>query len=431
MTTRDDNLDADAGHTSPHRPQGEQGEIVEGRKFAALANPDSRTYLITAALAMAADNMEHVITYWVLWELFQSEALVGFQVISHWLPFLLFSVWAGSLADRFDCRRVIQAGQALFIFVSLAWGVMFLTGTTTVWMACILLVLHGLAGALWHPAEQLMLHDFVGPRELPSAVRLNATFHSLGVLIGPVFGTILFVGLGPTLGIFVNALVYLPLTLFLFKTKYTGHTRAGAPSVRARNRNPWRVFKVVIDKPVLLSMTVLAAAVAMFTGSALGAAMPAFAEEMGVDAGPMYSLLLLATAAGAVLAGFLIEVTQRVPIRGITASVAALIYGVALLAFALSGRPVVGVILLFLAGAANMTSTSVAQTVVQLNAPGEVRGQVIGAYTMASNGLRFGSGVTVGVLGAALGIPGAIAIGAAAVTVSALLVTLWLLRRPV
>src|SRR5215475_4829642 len=88
------------------------------RRFAALRNRDCRPYLVGAALAMMADNIEHVITYWVLWQKFGSPALTGFQVISHWVPFLFFSVYFGSLADRFDCRRVIQAAQILFMLVS-------------------------------------------------------------------------------------------------------------------------------------------------------------------------------------------------------------------------------------------------------------------------------------------------------------------------
>ncbi|MEU4222312.1 MFS transporter [Actinoplanes sp. NPDC026623] len=97
-------------------------------RFAALRNRDCRPYLFGAAMAMMADNIEHVITYWVLWERFHSPALAGFQVISHWVPFLLFSVYSGALADRFDCRRVIQVGQALFMIVSATWGVLLLTG---------------------------------------------------------------------------------------------------------------------------------------------------------------------------------------------------------------------------------------------------------------------------------------------------------------
>ena len=48
-----------------------------------------------------------------------------------------------------DCRRLIQAAQALFMLVSALWGVLFLTGSLRVWEACLLLVLHGTAGALW------------------------------------------------------------------------------------------------------------------------------------------------------------------------------------------------------------------------------------------------------------------------------------------
>src|SRR5699024_5006514 len=86
---------------------------------------------------------------------------------------------------RFDCRRLIQIGQIMFMVVSLCWGILFLTDSLQLWQACVLLVVHGLAGCLWGPAEQMMLHDFVDRRELPSAVRLNATFRSLGILFDP------------------------------------------------------------------------------------------------------------------------------------------------------------------------------------------------------------------------------------------------------
>lgn len=123
---------------------------------------------------MMADNIEDVITYWVLWEMFHSPALVGFQVISHWLPFLLFSVTLGTLAERYDCRMLVLIVQGLFMAVSAIWGVLLLTGSLQMWQACILLILHGCAGALWSPAEQLLLHDYAPKQELGNIVRLNA-----------------------------------------------------------------------------------------------------------------------------------------------------------------------------------------------------------------------------------------------------------------
>jgi len=134
--------------------------------FSALHHRDFRFYVTGATLSMMADNIEHVITYWVLWQTFQSPLLAGFAVISHWLPFLLLSVYFGALADKYDCRRLIQASQGLFMLVSISWGVLFFSGQLQMWHAMVLLSVHGMAGAIWSPPEQLMLHDIVGRDEL-------------------------------------------------------------------------------------------------------------------------------------------------------------------------------------------------------------------------------------------------------------------------
>jgi MFS family permease len=394
------------------------------RRFAALRNAECRTYLIGAALAMMADNIEHVITYWVLWERFHSPVLAGFQVISHWLPFLLLSVPFGALADRFDCRRVIQAGQLLFAAVSIAWGVFFATDSLTVVGACVLLVLHGTAGSLWGPAEQLMLHDFVGRGELSSAVRLNATFRSLGILFGPVVGSALLLGLGPEAGIFVNAAFYAPLVLFLLRTRYTGHLRdADTPRQRIGLLDSVRVLRYVRTEPTLLSMLVLAGLGSFFVGASLQSVMPVFAGRLGAgeSAGIAYGVLLFATGAGGVVGGVVLEATNALRPTVRTAVVSTMIYGLAILGFAVTRSYLLAVILLFLGGAANLASMSISQTVVQLLAPPAERGRVIGLYGVSANGLRLGSGFTVGFAGAALGVGASLAWSAAALCVGTLI----------
>ncbi len=106
---------------------------------------------------MMADSIEHVISYWVMFQKFQSQTLAGFAVVSHWLPFLFFSVYAGALADRFDPRRIIQLGMLCFIVASAGWGYFFVTDTLEMWHAMVLLVIHGFAGVLWGPASQLLV----------------------------------------------------------------------------------------------------------------------------------------------------------------------------------------------------------------------------------------------------------------------------------
>ena len=88
------------------------------RAFASFSNVDFRIYALSATAAMMADNVEHVISYWVIFQKFQSPALGGFAVISHWVPYLFFAGYSGSLADRFDIRRLIQTGMLMLLGVS-------------------------------------------------------------------------------------------------------------------------------------------------------------------------------------------------------------------------------------------------------------------------------------------------------------------------
>ena len=231
---------------------------------------------------MMADNIEHVISYWVIFQKFHSPALGAFAVVSHWAPYLLFAAYTGALADRFDIRRLIQIGMLLFMGVSIGWGVMFATDSTQQWKAEMLLVVHGLAGVIWIPASQVLIHRIVGAEHVPSAVRLNATGRYLAFLVGPAVGGVLLLALGPVNGIFFNALIYVPMFVWLIKAPY-GPERAAAPRApQIRGfRDIWLTMKVVRQNPVLLSMTVLVGASAFFVGNAYQAQMPGFAFDLG------------------------------------------------------------------------------------------------------------------------------------------------------
>ncbi|MEE1650314.1 MFS transporter [Brachybacterium sp. J144] len=379
---------------------------------------------MTAGLSMMADNIEHVITYWFLWQAFHSSALVGFQVISHWLPFLLCSVWFGELAERYDCRRIIQIAQGLFAFVSIAWGVLFLTDSLQMWQACVLLVLHGCAGALWGPAEQLMLHDFAEPKELPGAVRLNATFKSLGVLAGPVVGSALLLALGPGIGILANVLFYVPMTLLMLRTPFTGHSRDGF--LRRERLGPIRslgVLRTVAGDRVLVSMIALGGLIAVGVGSSLQVAMPSLADALGAgDAGAAYGLLLFANGAGGVLGGFLLEATGVIRPSTRAAVVATFLFGVTTMVVATSPSYALTILALVIGGVANLASMTIGQAVVQLRAPVEQRGRVIGVYSMLTTGLRTGNGVTLAVLGSFIGVTGTVLVGGVTLAVGAVVI---------
>jgi MFS family permease len=391
--------------------------IGSGKKvaFAALYHRDFRSYFVTTMLAMMADNIEHVISYWLLFEKFRSPVLAGFAVLSHWTPFLFFSVYFGAIADRYDCRKVIQVAQIMYMGVSAAWAFLFFTDTIQLWHACVLLVIHGMAGVLWGPGSQLLIHDIVGAEQLQSAVRLNSTSRQLGVLFGPAVGGGLMLLLSPAMGLVVNALIYLPLTLWLLTVPYTGHSREGTSPVRRplRWRDAFEIIREVSGNRPIITMVVLAGCVSFFVGSAFQATMPEFAHDLGTEKADLaYSALLGANAAGAVIGGFLLEGRGWLPPRVGTAMISAILWCLAITGFALSSSYYLSLLFLFTAGVLNLTFSSMGQTIVQLLSPPQLRGRLIGLFAMASMGLKAFSGVTVGVLGGLIGVHWSLALSA-------------------
>lgn len=409
-----------------------QEDAPAPRSFAALRHPGYRAYFVGAALAMMADSIEHVISYWMIFDKFHSPALGGFAVISHWLPFLLFSVYAGALADRFDPRRVIQLGMALFMVASLGWGVLFLTDSLEMWHAVVLLIIHGLAGVLWAPAAQLLIHDIVGPAQLQSAVRLTATSRTLGLLLGPAIGGGMMLVLGPAYGLLLNVLIYLPFALWLWKAPYGPRFREGEAVRRRGVRGFADILSTARDiagNRTIVSMIVLAGGAAMIVGNAHQAQMPEFAHDLGArDAGMLYSLLLAANAAGAVTAGVVLESRGLLPARPRTAIVLVVLWCFAVGGFAMATSYPLALALLLVAGFLDLSFNTMAQTLVQLNAPSEIRGRVIGLYQTAALGLRAFSGVTIGIGGSLIGIHWSLGLSAAVLLVLTLTLLSYMMR---
>jgi MFS family permease len=224
--------------------------------------------------------------------------------------------------------------------------------------------------------------------------------------------------LGPSMGLLANVLIYVPLTLWLLRAPYTGHSRHGTRGARARGlglKDAVEALKQVSGNRVILSMVLLAGFSSLFVGNAFQAQMPEYAHDLGTDkAGAAYTLLLAANAAGAVVGGLLLEGRGLLHANMRTAIIAGALWCVAIAGFAATNSYPVALALLFLAGVLNLTFGSMAQTLVQLKAPANLRGRLIGLFNMSSNGLRAFSGLTVGVLGGFIGVHWSLGLSAVA-----------------
>jgi Transmembrane secretion effector len=265
-----------------------------------------------------------------------------------------------------------------------------------------------------------LLYDIVGPADLASGVRLNATARYLGVLVGPAVGGAILLAFGPSYGMLLNTLFYMPLVLWLVNAPYGQRFRKGAPPRRAVRGfgDIVQTFHDITGNRVIVSMTLLTGSASFFVGNAYSSQMPGFAQDLGHgDPGLSYSMLLAADAAGAMLAGLVLEGRNLLKAEPRTAIVLAMLWCCALTGFAFANMYFLALALLATAGFFELAFNAMAQTLVQLNAPDEIRGRVLGLFNMASLGSRAFSGISVGLVGGVIGIHWSLAASALVVLV--------------
>ncbi len=180
-----------------------------------------------------------------------------------------------------------------------------------------------------------------------------------------------------------------------------------------------------------MTMIVLGGATSFFVGNAFQAQMPEYAHDLGADeAGIGYSVLLVANAVGAVLGAGMLETLDVLRPSARAAIIYAGAWGVTLALFAVASSYGLAVALLGLAGVFNIAFSAMAQTIVQMLAPPQARGRIVGLFNTAVLGLRAGSGVIVGMLGAVIGIHFSLMLGAAAVVATVISLLAWETSRP-
>jgi MFS family permease len=177
-------------------------------------------------------------------------------------------------------------------------------------------------------------------------------------------------------------------------------------------------------------MILLVGAASLFIGSAHQAQMPEFTRDLGYgQSGLYYSVLLAANAAGAVIAGIVLESGNLLEAKPRTAFILVIIWCFAIAGFAVSTSYPLSLALLFISGFMNLAYSSMAQTLVQLNAPTEIRGRVIGLYNMSYLGMMTFSGLSIGVGGSFIGIHWSLGLSACALMLATVALMVYVSAR--
>ena len=137
---------------------------------------------------------------WVNWtagavlvlHLTDSGVALGIEAALLFLPVLFFGVWAGSIADRFDKRRILVWSNAGYGVLAAVQFALVATDVVQIWMVFVIAFLTGLILAIEPPTRQSFYVELVGEQHITNAISLNsAVFMGTRVLGGAIAGTLI------------------------------------------------------------------------------------------------------------------------------------------------------------------------------------------------------------------------------------------------
>ena len=369
--------------------------------------------------------MARVAQDWLVLTILTDNSSLALGIVTglQFLPMLVLAPWAGSVADRFDKRRILLLTQSAMTVTGLVLVALVYTGHVTLWQVYLLATLQGAAAAFDGPARQAFAPEMVPRHLIANSVGLNTTSFHAGRLIGPGVAGLTIAWWGVPLALLLNALSFVAVIVALLLMR--ADELAPAPVVRAKGavRDGLRYIRQRPEIMIILFVVFMLGTFGLnfqLTNSLMATAVFKVGPE---EFGLMGSIM----AIGSLAAGLVAARRTSLRLRLILAALAGFALATAVLSLAPSYLSYV--ILLMPTGFLALTVMTASNASVQLAVSPEMRGRVMAIYSAVFlGGTPLGSPL-LGWIGEAWGPRWTIAIGSVACALAVVVAGLYLLRR--
>ena len=361
-----------------------------------LAIPEYRRLLIGQGTSFIGSMLTQVAVPVEVYAITKSSLYVGFVGLAGLIPIVIFGLYGGAIADSVDRRKLYFVSSVITWAVTLGLLAQSLAGLNNVWLILALVVVQSAAFATASSARGAIIPRIVERDLVPAANTLNFTVGNVGQVLGPLLaGVVISLHHGFSYAYGIDAVLFTAaLYSALRLPPIPPDEGAGRPGLRAVGEG----LRFIAVRPVLvMSFLVDIAAMVLAMPRALFPA--AAATHFHGDVGPLYA----AIAIGSVIAGLSSGWIGRVRRQGVALTIAIVGWGGAVALSGLAHQLWLAVVLLAVAGAADLVSAVYRQTILQTYAPDEMRGRMQGVFTaVVAGGPRLGdvrAGATAAVAG--------------------------------
>jgi MFS family permease len=372
-----------------------------------------------------------------IYDLTQSSTYVGLTGLFGLVPLVVFGLWGGAIADAMDRRTLLLLTGAGISLMSVALWVVAAAKVGSVWLVlCVFAVQQALL-AINQPTRNAALPRILPANELPAANALNMTVFTFGAIVGPLLAGALL----PLTGL---STLYLIDAVALLATLWaTWRLPPLPPSANGDGSRPTAGLRDVLDgfRYVAAQKILLVSFLVDIIAMALGmprAVFPEMAERTfhdpaggGIALGLLFGAIAVGSTVGGVFSGWL----HRVRRQGVAVTVAICVWGLGVAGFGLAHRLWLAVLLLAVAGAADLVSAVFRSTMLQVVATDEMRGRMQGVFMVVVAGGPRVADIWHGPVAASVGTGLAATVGGVAVVVCTILVVallpaFWRYRAP-
>jgi MFS family permease len=379
-------LPTDDQETLP--PVGFRGAVR--RTFGSLSTRNYRLFFSGELISYIGSWMQTMAEAWLVLTLTHNGAAVGATFACRFLPVLLFGLWGGAIADRFDRRKVMIVTQSLMGLLAVVLWLVVLTDVVNVWMVFGLAIALGMVTVVDEPARHAFVEEMVGRDKLANAVALNSAVMNSARITGPAVAGIIIATAGVSWVFFVNAVSFLAVVIALAAMRPGElnpplHHEA-RPRVREGLAYAWSLTDI---RSTIVLVAVVGTLVYNF---------PTFltllaSETFGGGAG-LAGLLMAILGIGTVIGG-LVAAHRGHASRGIVIIAAALL-GSALVVTALLPSQLLVEMALVPVGAMAVFFGTSANAHMQLSSQPHLRGRVMAIYMLLTLGTTVVGGPFVG-----------------------------------
>lgn len=388
--------------------------------FYALSFRNFRLFFYGQLVSVAGTWMQQVAQNWVVWDLTHDPRWLGIVSAANAVPYVMFSVWGGHIADRYSKRSILVWMQSVqmilaFVLAILAWGIWI---KMEAWHIVLLSGLLGLSSAFNMPAQQAFVVELVDNRDaLANAIALSSLRFNIARVVGPLMAGVVLQKLGASMCFALNGLSFIAVIVSLLMLR--------VPKVEptTHDLHVFEGFSYIIRTRKVLRVVLLIGTGSLFTWS-VSTLYPMLADLFHRHQAGFTMIMIFNGIGAAVGAALLAATGDRISRRWQVYGGSALFcISLQLLSFSSSFWAVLA--LLVVGGFAMIVFGMAAQTLVQEEVPDELRGRVMAVYSLVFQGLFPVGGLEIGFLANRFGAMTAIRANATICLIVTALILLW------